>query len=69
MMGFASIGSVSAVLIILGFVLILVLNINNMAMVAKETFDQIAVYIMEGVDDEQIEEMGNSFRKIDGVMG
>ncbi|NLK64875.1 MAG: ABC transporter permease [Tissierellia bacterium] len=69
MMGIASIGSVTAVLIILGFVLIIVLNVNNMAMVAKETFDQIAVYIAEGVEEKQIEEMGNSFRQIDGVLG
>jgi len=69
MMGFASISSVTAVLIILGFVLIIVLNVNNLAMVAKETFDQIAVYIEEGTEDEQIEEMGRSFRQIDGVMG
>lgn len=69
MMGFASIGSVTAVLVILGFVLIIVLNVNNMAMVAKETFDQIAVYIREGVEEEQIEELGKSFKKIDGVMG
>ncbi|HBC30284.1 MAG TPA: ABC transporter permease [Clostridiales bacterium] len=69
MMGFASIGSVSAVLIILGFVLILVLNVNNMALVAKETFDQIAVYIVEGTEEEQIKDMGKAFREIDGVMG
>lgn len=68
MMGLASIGSVTAVLVILGFILIIVLNVNNMAMVAKETFDQIAVYIMEGVDDDQIEKMGKSFKEIDGVM-
>ncbi len=68
-MGFASIGSVSAVLIILGFVLILVLNVNNMALVAKETFDQIAVYIVEGTEEEQIKDMGKAFREIDGVMG
>lgn len=69
MMGLASIGSVTAVLIILGFILILVLNINNIALVARETFDQIAVYIMDGVEEEQIEEMGRAFRQIDGVMG
>ncbi len=68
MMGLASIGSVTAVLVILGFILIVVLNVNNMAMVAKETFDQIAVYIMEGVEDDQIEKMGKSFKEIDGVM-
>lgn len=69
MMGLASIGSVTAVLVILGFVLIIILNVNNMAMVAKETFDQIAVYIVEGLEEEQIEEMGKSFKQIDGVMG
>ena len=69
MMGFASIGSVTAVLVILGFILVIVLNVNNMAMVAKETFDQIAVYVLEGVEEEQIVELGKSFRKIDGVMG
>ena len=69
MMGFASIGSVTAVLVILGFVLIIVLNVNNMSLVAKETFDQIAVYINEDVADEQIEELGKSFMQIDGVMG
>jgi cell division transport system permease protein len=68
-MGFASIGSVTAVLVILGFVLIIVLNVNNMSLVAKETFDQIAVYINEDVADEQIEELGKSFMQIDGVMG
>lgn len=69
MMGLASIGSVTAVLVILGFVLIIILNVNNMSMVAKETFDQIAVYILEDVEDDQVEEMGRAFRQIDGVMG
>lgn len=69
MMGLASIGSVTAVLVILGFVLIIILNVNNMSMVAKETFDQIAVYILEDVDDDQVKEMGMAFREIDGVMG
>ncbi len=69
MMGLASIGSVAAVLIILGFVLIIVLNINNVALVTKETFDEIAVYIKDDIDESQIDEIGKSFREIDGVMG
>jgi len=69
MMGLASVGSVTAVLIILGFVLIIVLNVNNLALVTKEKFDEIAVYIKDDVDENQIEEMGKSFRGIDGVMG
>lgn len=69
MMGLASIGSVTAVLIILGFVLIIVLNVNNVALVTKETFDEIAVYIKDDVDETQINELGKSFKEIDGVMG
>lgn len=69
MMGLASIGSVTAVLIILGFVLIIVLNVNNVALVTKETFDEIAVYLNDDVEDNQIDEIGKAFREIDGVMG
>lgn len=69
MMGLASIGSVTAVLIILGFVLIIVLNVNNVALVTKETFDEIAVYLKDEVDGNQIDELGKSFNEIDGVMG
>lgn len=69
MMGLASIGSVTAVLILLGFVLIIVLNVNNVALVTKETFDEIAVYLKDDVEGNQINELGKSFKEIDGVMG
>ncbi len=69
MMGLASIGSVTAVLIILGFILIVVLNINNVALVTKESFDEIAVYLNDDVEGSTIDEMGKSFKNIDGVMG
>lgn len=68
-MGMASIGSVASVLIILGFVLIIVLNVNNVAVVTRETFDEIAVYIKNDATEEQIKTMEESFKKIDGVMG
>jgi len=54
MMGMASIGSVTAVLIILGYIVLLVLNINNAAMVTKEEFDEIAVYVIEEATDQEI---------------
>ncbi len=69
MMGLASIGSVTAVLIILGFILIIVLNVNNIALATKETFDEIAVYIKDDFEEAQIEQLGKSFKEIDGVMG
>jgi len=67
-MGLASVGSVAAVLIILGFIMLIVLNINNFAMVTKETFDEIAVYVKEDVNEEQIKQMGKDFKEIDGVL-
>jgi len=67
-MGLASIGSVMAVLIILGFILLIVLNINNLAMMTKESFDEIAVYVDDNADEELIKQMGNDFREIDGVL-
>jgi len=68
MMGLASVGSVTAVLIILGFILIVVLNVNNIALVTKETFDEVAVYINDDVDESHIQQMGEDFKKIDGVL-
>lgn len=68
MMGLASIGSITAVLILLGFVLIVVLNINNIALATKETFDEIAVYIKEDVDMESIHQLGKDFQQLDGVL-
>ena len=67
-MGLASVGSVAAVLIILGFILLIVLNINNFAMVTKESFDEIAVYIKDDLDENQIMQMGKDFKEIDGVL-
>lgn len=69
MMGLASVGSVTAVLIILGFVLIIVLNVNNITLAAKESFDEIAVYIKDDIEEAQIQELGKSFKEIDKVMG
>lgn len=68
LMGLASIGSVMAVLIILGYILLIVLNINNITMLAKEEFDQIIVYLDEKTTEEDIHNMGEEFKKIDGVL-
>ena len=68
MMGLASIGSVTAVLVILGFILLIVLNINNITTVTRETFDEIAVYLVEDLSDSQIGDMNKKFAGIEGVM-
>lgn len=68
MMGLASIGSVAAVLVILGYILMLVLNINNIALTTKEQFDEIAVYIKDEVSDDKINEIGEEIKKLDGIL-
>ncbi|QIB26920.1 permease-like cell division protein FtsX [Caloranaerobacter azorensis] len=68
MMSLASIGSVMSVLIILGIVLVIVLNINNLAGMAKEQFDEIQVYLQDGINEEQIENIGEKLRELDGVL-
>lgn len=67
-MGIASIGSVGATLTILGIILILILNINNVMYTTKEQFDEIQVYLMDEVEQEEIEEIGKTINKFDGVI-
>lgn len=57
-----------AVLIILGFILLIVLNVNNLALVTKESFDEIAVFVDKNADADSIKQMGKDFQEIDGVL-
>lgn len=66
-MGLASIGSISAVLIILGMVLILILSINNVVSETQNKFDEIQIFLKNGVKEEEIEEIGNKLKSFDGV--
>ncbi len=66
-MSIASIGSVGATLTILGIVLILILNINTAANTTKNQFDEIQVYLKDGLTDEEIEKVGHAIDDCDGV--
>ncbi len=68
MMSMASIGSVTAVLVILGYIMLLILNINNAAMKAQEEFDEIAVFIIDEATDGEITQLGKDISKIKGVL-
>jgi cell division transport system permease protein len=68
MMSMASIGSVTAVLVILGYIMLLILNINNAALKAQEEFDEIAVFIIDEANDTEIEQLGKDISKIKGVL-
>ncbi len=66
-MGLASIASVSATLIVLGLIIILVLNINNMAELAQVQFETIQVFLEDDLPLKSISEIGERIDNIDGV--
>lgn len=67
MMSLASVGSVTSTLIILGVILILVLNVNNLAVMVKEEFDEIEIFITEDATKEQIQTLNTKLKDTDGI--
>lgn len=67
-MGLASVGSISAVLMILGIVLILILSINNLVLEVKTKFDEIQVFLELDIEDKDIEPIEESIKSIEGVL-
>ncbi|MCR2043915.1 permease-like cell division protein FtsX [Anaerosalibacter massiliensis] len=66
-MGLASVGSITAVLVILGMVLIMILSINNIVNETQSKFDEVQVFLEDSVKEEQIEEIGNKIKSFGGV--
>ncbi|MGO1712933.1 MAG: hypothetical protein ACTH0B_05420, partial [Senegalia sp. (in: firmicutes)] len=66
MMSLASIGSVTSTLIILGIILILVLNVNNLSVMLKQEFDEIEVFISQEATDEEKTQLENDLKNTDG---
>lgn len=66
-MGLASVGSITAVLIILGMVLIMILSINNIVSETQSKFDEIQVFLKDDIKEEEIENIGNKIKSSDGV--
>lgn len=67
MMSLASIGSVTSTLVILGIILIMVLNVNNLAVMLKEEFDEVEVFIAEDATEAQIEKLKDDLNNIEGI--
>ncbi len=68
MMSFASVSSVTAALMILGIVLILILNINNIASITKSQFGEVIVYLENDLEKEEINAIGQTINQTDGVL-
>lgn len=67
-MGLASITSITAVLVILGMFLILILSLNNIVMDTREKFDEIQVFLEDDVTVSQIEAIENRVRESNKVI-
>lgn len=67
-MGAASISSISAVLMILGIILILILSINALVIDTQSKFDEIEIFLHEDVTNEQLTAIEDMVRSKDGVL-
>lgn len=67
-MGVASISSISAVLMILGVVLILILSINALVIDTQGKFDEIELFLYDDVTDEQLTAIEDMIRSKEGVL-
>ncbi|NLK43819.1 MAG: ABC transporter permease [Tissierellia bacterium] len=67
-MGLASVSSISAVLLILGVVLILILTINNIVLETKTKFDEIQIYLEDDMTNDDLDRIEDSIREMEGVL-
>ncbi|WP_130807711.1 permease-like cell division protein FtsX [Senegalia massiliensis] len=67
MMSLASIGSVTSTLIILGIILILVLNVNNLSVMLKQEFDEIEIFLSADATDEQKTKLEKDLKDVKGI--
>lgn len=67
-MGLASISSISAVLVILGLVLILILGINNAVLETKTKFDEIQVFLEDDLEEEELDNLEGEIAAEEGVL-
>lgn len=67
-MGVASVSSISAVLMILGMVLILILSINSLVVDTKTKFDEIEVFLKEDIDNNEMGKIEEVVRNREGVV-
>lgn len=67
-MGIASVSSITAVLVILGLVLIMILSINNVVMETKSKFDEIQIFLEKDITEEQLNRIEASAKNNEGVL-
>ena len=67
-MGIASIASITAVLIILGIVIVLILSINNIVINTRAQFDEIVVFLIDDITGEEEDYIKKTVLNHEGVV-
>ena len=67
-MSAASIFAILAMLLILGLVFIIIVNVNLFGEIAKQDYDQVEVFIKEGTEMSEIQQVMAKIEKRDGVV-
>ncbi len=67
-MGVASVSSITAVLIILGIILILILSINNFVLETTAKFDTIQIFLKDEITENKMTQIEESVKSMDGVV-
>lgn len=66
-MSFASIFSITAMLLVLGLFFILIVNVNMATVSAKKQFDTIQIYLLEETDQIEARKIIEGIKGLDGV--
>ncbi|WFA09143.1 permease-like cell division protein FtsX [Tissierella sp. Yu-01] len=67
-MGVASVTSISAVLMILGIILIMILSINNFVADTTTKFDEITVFLEDDIDDGTMTKIEDKIKGNEGIV-
>ena len=67
-MGLASVSSITAVLVILGLVLIVILSINNVVVSTKSKFDEIQIFLEDEITEQQLNRIEEEVKGNKGVL-
>jgi len=67
-MSLASVGSVTAVLVILGLIIMIILNVSAISVSTKEKFDEIYVYLDDSITNQRIREIGEEIGSYEGTL-
>ncbi len=66
-MSLASVTSVSATLLMLGVIFLLIINITNLSDYASDQFNVVQVYLDDGLSNEDMRNLGERMKDINGV--